>query len=394
MIVALDKFWHYAVSNDNSNWNISIMQKIIPLSLLFFFISCPLVSADFISDHRDVHALDEVHLSYSSPAFADFTGVADELVHDAAFIGATGGRLEYYTKSGTGYVIATSPFTGTDSDMSGKDIKPAFADINGDNLDDAVIGMGAYGGIGIVKYYLNTGSSGSPSFNLGNGHKILRENTWGVVQPALVKNGGVYDLYVGKQDGSIAYFKNTGTAQGPVFTESAASNPFGSDGVVPGEASPVFVNLDADDDMEAYVGYTAGTGNSGGLAYFDKSGSSYTRSGDASGPLYGVAAGKTAMDPAFTDIDGDDDPDAFIGNASGNIEFYQNGPDPSNDTEGDIVDPEGVDLKDAIIALQIVSAKTVTDTIKLGGELSGDTDNAVGLAEAIYILRVIAGLSS
>ena len=65
---------------------------------------------------------------------------------------------------------------------------------------------------------------------------------------------GDLDATIGRDVGTIAYYKNTGTATNPAFTQQAGTfNPFNS--VDLGDYSnPSFADLDADGDLDAVIG--------------------------------------------------------------------------------------------------------------------------------------------
>src|SRR6185295_4996585 len=76
---------------------------------------------------------------------------------------------------------------------------------------------------------------------------------------------GDLDLVVGRSDGTLAYYVNNGTAAAPAYVV-AAVNPFaGID--VGANATPSLADLDHDGDLDLTVG-----GDSGTLAYFKNTG--------------------------------------------------------------------------------------------------------------------------
>ena len=101
----------------------------------------------------------------------------------------------------------------------------------------------------------------------------------------------------------------------PIFTLTTTT--FGLTQVGQG-ASPTFVDIDDDGDLDAFIG------SIGGTSFFENTGS-------ASSPVFvspstnpfGLTNVSNA-DPTFVDIDGDGDLDAFIGFDSGETRFFEN----------------------------------------------------------------------
>jgi hypothetical protein len=80
---------------------------------------------------------------------------------------------------------------------------------------------------------------------------------------------GDLDAIVGEEYGTLRYFVNTGTSSSPTFVEATGdANPFpGID--VGWHSSPELVDLDGDGDLDAIVGESGGT-----LRYFVNTGTS------------------------------------------------------------------------------------------------------------------------
>ncbi len=137
-----------------------------------------------------------------------------------------------------------------------------------------------------------------------------------------IDNDGDLDAFVGNKNGTIAFFRNDGTATAPHFSAiTGAANPF--DGVdVGSNAVPVFVNIDNDGDVDAFVG-----NGSGHLLFFQNDGTANSpmlnEVSGAGNPFDGVDVGANAA-PFFVDIDNDSDLDAFVGENNRMINFYRN----------------------------------------------------------------------
>jgi len=258
--------------------------------------------------------------NYSKPVFVDIDGDGDKDV----FIGIWG-SIAYYKNTGTASVPVFTLQSGALNPFNGSgfgEASPAFGDIDGDGDKDAFIGTG-----NSVAYYKNTGTASAPVFtvqsgvsNPFNGVSIL--NGW--VAPALVDIDGDGDLdaFIGGWDGTMKYYKNTGTASAPVFTlQSGVSNPL--NGVDVGYLStPGFVDIDKDGDMDVLIGEYYGS-----VSYYKNTGTSsaaiFTVQSGVLNPFNGVDIGFISA-PSMVDINNDNLADVFIGDENGNTSFYKN----------------------------------------------------------------------
>jgi hypothetical protein len=134
--------------------------------------------------------------------------------------------------------------------------------------------------------------------------------------------GGDLDAVVGDQLGILHYFENTGSAVAPAFTEqTGAANPF--NGVDVGFfAAPTFADLDGDGDLDAVAGESDGT-----LHYFKNTGSAtapaFTEQTGAANPFDGVDVVAFSV-PSFADLDGDGDLDVLVGEQYGTLSYFEN----------------------------------------------------------------------
>jgi len=222
--------------------------------------------------------------------------------------------------------------------------RPALADIDGDGDMDLFVGTYE----GTIYYFENIGTDTAADFEMriGEDNPFWYANTDTTIEapylpydvgflpsPAFVDidADGDLDAFVGEGNGYINYFENTGTASAPVFTERT-----GSDAISPfwyecgtsyyqyswdGEGTPAFVDIDADGDMDLFVG-----GDNGYNVFFENTGTAtapvFVEYSSEGNPLYWDHGDSTT--PAFVDIDGDGDMDAFVGNRNGYLLFYRN----------------------------------------------------------------------
>ena len=259
---------------------------------------------------------------YTTPTFVDVDGDGDM----DAFIGENFGTIKYYKNTSSLHTPSFAEITTTDNPFNGVDVvyssTPTFVDIDGDGDMDAFIGEFE----GVINYYKNTGTPLSPTFteqtgtnNPFNGVDVGNESKLSFVD---LDSDGDMDAFIGEFDGVINYYKNTGTALAPTFTEqTGTNNPLNGEDVGTSSA-PTFVDIDGDGDMDAFIGEAFGT-----IKYYENTGTplspTLTEQTGTNNPFNGVDVGYYSS-PSFADLDSDGDMDAFIGEDGGTIKYYKN----------------------------------------------------------------------
>ncbi|MHB1240677.1 MAG: FG-GAP repeat domain-containing protein, partial [Gammaproteobacteria bacterium] len=245
-----------------------------------------------------------------------------------AFVGAKDGTIHFFRNIGTANRPLFQEQTGSANPLNGVSIGsysvPVFVDIDGDGLLDAFIGANN----GTIRFFRNTGSATNPVFveqtgsnNPFNGVTV-GSCCGGRSAPAFVDiNGdGNYDAFIGDFDGTVDYFENTGTATSPVFTQrTGTANPL--NGVDVGFTSaPTFYDVNGDGDYDALIGTKYGT-----VLYFENTGTAsapvFTPRTGAANPANQVHIRNNAA-PVVADVNGDGIPDLVVGGQPGDVHVF------------------------------------------------------------------------
>lgn len=258
----------------------------------------------------------------SSPAFVDIDGDGDFDV----FVSSSDGVIHYYKNTGNATTPVFAEQTGSANPLNGitfaYGVTPVFVDIDGDGDKDLFIGR--YDGA--IDYYKNTGNATNPVFTLetGSNNPLNGVTVANYATPAFVDidGDGDFDVVIGEGSGTIEYYQNTGTASAPVFTQqTGGANPFSTISVG-SYSAPAFADLDGDGDFDLIVGSDPGT-----FAYYTNTGTpsapAFTLQSGTGNPFNGFSVGFDGI-PNFVDIDGDGDQDLFSGAYDGTIYYFKN----------------------------------------------------------------------
>ncbi len=162
----------------------------------------------------------------------------------------------YYQNNGT---IESPKFVliegKTISLTRGSNSTPTFVDIDDDGDQDLFIGESS----GEINFYLNNGTSTDPEFDLiSDNFEAIDVGRRSVPRFVDIDGDGDQDLILGRESDGVLLYLNEGTRQVPFFIES---------GTLPAQfpflATPVFVDIDSDGDIDIFSG-----GLSGGLLFF------------------------------------------------------------------------------------------------------------------------------
>ena len=154
----------------------------------------------------------------------------------------------------------------------GSHTAPTFADLDGDKDMDLIIATNGdhfytLDSADRLIYFENIGSSTEPIFKLVDEDYLgLSANRYMGLRPTFADLDGDkdLDLYLGKQDGSIAEYINSGSATDPLFSFSTQN--FGGIQVT-SSAAPCFYDMDKDGTLDMILGSYSGT-----LHYYENKG--------------------------------------------------------------------------------------------------------------------------
>ncbi|MEM9849057.1 MAG: VCBS repeat-containing protein, partial [Bacteroidota bacterium] len=260
--------------------------------------------------------------SYSKPTFADTDGDGDL----DAFVGTSSGDLFFYEnlESVTG-VVPSFETNGVSNPFgfvrTGVRANPDLIDIDGDNDLDLFVGISSNRPL---RYYENTSTDSTiPAFAapvedfFGLGQNSTSVDLNGFLAPKFVDidSDGDFDLFTGNSNGTTSYYQNTATDSSvPAFQGVQLD--------IEDYAVPEFVDIDGDGDLDLFVGEEEGY-----LNYFENI-STDPNSPEfverSTNNAFGIPYVYTYASPEFVDIDCDGDLDALIGESYGRVQYYEN----------------------------------------------------------------------
>ncbi|MCF6183130.1 MAG: VCBS repeat-containing protein [Bacteroidales bacterium] len=244
------------------------------------------------------------HLSSNLPDLIDL-----DTDSDLDLIFGNGNKIEYYKNTGTS---STAIFENTSGGIDSTYYAlPDFVDIDNDGDYDMFAGVyNAAAGAFKFAYYKNTGTNTSPAFEKQDWadnplNAVLNPSFIPTLKFVDIDNDGDEDVFVGGYgNGDLRYFENTGTADSPVFEEQT-----GIDNPLPGISSPMdfdFVDIDHDGDLDFFYGV-----DGAGLGFYRNTGTATAPVFTNEASPVNLPDTWGYLSPEFADVDNDGDYDLF-----------------------------------------------------------------------------------
>jgi len=265
----------------------------------------------------------------AAPTLADMDGDgdADMLVGHAGTLTDKGTRagLWYFENKGTTndpvFDRITTDYLGLAQSLTVTYTIPQLVDMDGNQSPDLVLTAQAGRAVQIRVFYNQAARGSAAKFNTADARTItLPGGLGGGELPTFVDvdKDGIMDVLVGRQIGSIAYFRNTGTNGNPTFTlQNSEFGGFKGDNVTRARSLAV-ADLNGDQRPELVIGLPEGK-----LLL-------YRFPDKPDQPSVLLDSLKSLVNPgtnvlvSIADLDGDQLPDLMVGTVAGGLRFVKN----------------------------------------------------------------------
>ena len=287
-------------------------------------------------------------------------------------------KMAYYENTGTAnapeFTFITDDYQNLSSQGSGANLYfyPTFGDLDGDGDDDLILGEYS----GYLFLYENTGGAGNPavytSFVLvgDNQSDFINEGILSAPKIIDLNKDGLLDIVIGKRNGKLTYYENTGSLTTYNFqlkTQSLGDVDVSEYWTSEGVAVPEFIEIDS--EYHLIVG-----AKNGYLHYYNNIDGNLNGSFDlVDSTLEDINIGKYAA-PAIYDIDADNRFEMILGNKRGGVSLFKS------------VSISTIGFEDFIIDLDVYP-NPVEDILTI--DLSKSTLKAY--KDARFVMRDISG---